>query len=105
MTKKKFFIGAPTDILEESIESVSKETQRIKVYLDKRSYGKLVTIIEGIEPSEAKSVLKELKSILSCGGTFKDGKIELRGDHTDKIKKILVELGFSEGNIDVERLL
>jgi len=46
--------------------------------------------------------LKKLKSRLACGGTYKDGKIELQGDHKDKVKKILEESGFSAAQIEVE---
>jgi len=100
--KKKLFSGLPED-LESSLEEISRETQKIIVRTDKRSYGKTVTIIEGIEPSIAKETLKKLKSMLGCGGTYKDGRIELQGDHTSKIKAILVKLGFKEENIEISR--
>ncbi|MEM2199647.1 MAG: hypothetical protein QXK02_03445, partial [Thermoplasmata archaeon] len=35
-----------------------------------------------------------LKLIVAAGGTFKDNRIELQGDHRDKVKKILKEMGF-----------
>ena len=98
--KKKLFSGLPED-LEESIKSISEETQKLIVRTDKRSYGKIVTIIEGIEPGIAKDTLKKLKSMLGCGGTYKDGRIELQGDHLEKIKKVLIQLGFKEENIEI----
>jgi translation initiation factor 1 len=100
--KKKLFSGLPED-LEESLKSISEETQKLIVRTDKRSYGKIVTIIEGIEPGIAKDTLKKLKSILGCGGTYKEGRIELQGDHIDKIKRVLVEIGFREENIEVSK--
>ena len=100
--KKRLFSGLPED-LEDSLEEISRETQKIIIRTDKRSYGKLVTIIEGIEPETAKDTLKKLKSILGCGGTYKDGRIELQGDHVSKIKKILINLGFKEENIEISR--
>jgi len=100
--KKKLFSGLPTD-LETTIEEISKETQKILVRMEKRSYGKAVTIIEGIENSLAKDTLKKLKNELGCGGTYKEGRIELQGDHRDKIKSILSKLGFKEENIEIER--
>ncbi|RDD52303.1 stress response translation initiation inhibitor YciH [Nanoarchaeota archaeon NZ13-N] len=99
--KKKLISGFPSDI-KESIELIEREAQKIVVTTEKRSYGKTVTLISGIEEEVAKGVLKNLKKKLGCGGTYKNGAIELQGDHRDKIKKILVEEGFKEENIEVE---
>ena len=59
--------------------------------------------IEGIDEREIdlKDLAKKLKSKLACGGTYKDGKIELQGDHREKVKEILVEMGFPSDSIDV----
>jgi|ETN02SMinimDraft_4_1059925.scaffolds.fasta_scaffold75537_3 translation initiation factor 1 len=81
---------------------IAKETQSaIKLYTDKRRYGKYVTIIEGVEQDSADGDLgafaKELKSHCACGGTVKDGKIELQGNHIKKVKEKLANMGFSIG--------
>ncbi|MFH1788638.1 MAG: stress response translation initiation inhibitor YciH [Candidatus Altiarchaeota archaeon] len=81
-------------------EEMTREGQRIRVRRDRRKYGKYVTIVDGFEGVDIEKVAKELKSKLACGGTVKDGKVELQGDHLDKTKKILVTLGFSESMID-----
>jgi len=82
-------------------EQMQKSSQRIKVTTDKKRYGKIVTLVSGFESSmDTKSITKALKNELACGGTFKDGAIELQGDHKNKIKKILVELGFDEESIE-----
>ena len=85
-------------------EALAKEEQRVTVSLAKRRFGKLATVIEGIEPKsiDIKDVAKKLKSVLACGGTFKKGVIELQGNHIDKIRKLLVELGFSDGSITIK---
>ncbi|MGC8937176.1 MAG: stress response translation initiation inhibitor YciH, partial [Candidatus Methanomethylicaceae archaeon] len=44
----------------------------------------------------------KLKSRLACGGTEKNGRIELQGDHREKAAEILIESGFPADNIDVE---
>jgi len=98
--KKKLISGLPSDI-EEELKLIERETQKIVVTTEKRSYGKTVTIISGIEKEVAKGVLKNLKKKLGCGGTFKNGVIELQGDHRDKIKSLLVEEGFKEENIEI----
>jgi len=40
-----------------------------------------------------------LKSKLAAGGATKDNKIIIQGDHREKIKEILMELGYPEENI------
>lgn len=69
--------------------------QVLRVYMDRRRYGKTMTIIEGFDSSvDLKELAKELKHIVAAGGTFKDEKIELQGDHREKVKKVLREMGF-----------
>ena len=89
--------GLPPDICEE----LTKEEQFIKIKIEKRRYGKEVTIIEGLGGSEAelKKIASELKSKLAAGGTVKDGKIMIQGDHKEKIKEILIKMGYAESNI------
>jgi len=58
--------------------------------------GKPITILEGYNgaDSDFKKLAKELKTKLSVGGSFKNGKIVVQGDYRDKIMKILQEKGF-----------
>ncbi len=85
-------------------ETIAKEGQRIKVTIDKRKFGKLITMIKGIDPSniDIKEVAKKLKTKFACGGTVKNRVIELQGNHLYKIKKELIDLGFNKNTIDVE---
>lgn len=82
-------------------EQIVKSSQKIQVTLDKKRYGKIVTIVSGFDTGiDIKKITKSLKNELACGGTYKDGVIELQGDHKKKIKPILVSLGFEEESID-----
>lgn len=82
-------------------EQIVKSSQKIKVLQEKKRYGKIVTVVTGFESGiDVKKIAKTLKNELACGGTYKDNMIELQGDHTKKIKEILVSLGFDEGYID-----
>mgnify|MGYP000875009539 CR=1 FL=1 len=80
-------------------ERMTKSSQRIRITTDKKRYGKIVTIIQGFDNAiNVKQVSKNLKNELACGGTSKDGIIELQGDHTKRVKEILIKLGF-EGDL------
>lgn len=80
---------------------IEKETQKIKIRLMKTSFKKLVTTISGLEGKEKmKELEKTLKRKLACGGTVKDGIIELQGDHRKKVKEILLKEGYKEGLIE-----
>ncbi len=84
-------------------KTIAKEEAKIRVYLEKRTYGKMVTIVDGIEEkANPKDLAKKLKTKLACGGTYKNGRIELRGDHKRKLKKLLIDAGFPEEKIEVE---
>ena len=81
-------------------EEIAKSEQRIQVTTIKKKFGKIVTLVSGIEKGiDIKKIARELKEQLGCGGTIKDNVIELQGDHRRKIKPILVSLGFSENTI------
>ncbi|RLG21735.1 stress response translation initiation inhibitor YciH [Methanosarcinales archaeon] len=84
-------------------EEVAKEQQRIVIRVNKRRYGKEVTVIEGIDPHEIDlhELATHLKSRLACGGTVKDNSIELQGNHLHKMKQLLVEKGFSPEQIKI----
>ena len=82
-------------------EQIVKSAQRIKLSTDKKRYGKIVTVVTGFESGiDVKKIAKDLKNALACGGTYKDGMIELQGEHRKKAKEILVKLGFEEDSID-----
>lgn len=84
-------------------ETIAKESQKIRVRTEKKRYGKLITIVEGIDAKDIdiKELAKKLKSELACGGTVKDSIIELQGDHKKKTKELLIKRGFQENQIDV----
>ena len=81
-------------------EQIVKESQRIRVSTDKKRYGKIVTLVTGFNSGiDIKNIAKGLKNRLACGGTYRENTVELQGDHTRKIKSLLVEQGFSEDSI------
>ncbi|NCT09728.1 MAG: translation initiation factor [Flavobacteriia bacterium] len=58
--------------------------------------GKPITIIEGFNgtTNDFKLLAKEIKTLFSVGGSFKDDTIIIQGDYRDKIMKLLQEKGF-----------
>ena len=59
--------------------------------------GKTVTLVTGfvgIGLPEKESLAKKMRNACGCGGTVKDGSIEIQGDQRDKIAQILTEAGF-----------
>ena len=83
-------------------ETLAKEKEKIRVYGIKRRYGKYTTVIEGLSKDvDPKKVLKDLKTSLACGGTIKDGAIELQGNHMERVKAIMIKMGFQEEQIEV----
>jgi translation initiation factor 1 len=92
--------GLPTDLC--SCGIIGVEEEKIKVFVEKRKFNKPITIIEGIT-ERGKEVASQLKSKLACGGTFKNGHIELQGDHRSRLKDILLNLGYEEEKIEITR--
>jgi len=78
-------------------EQIAKEQQQIRILTDTRRYGKIVTVVEGINDSDIDmdDLARKLKTRCAAGGTHKAGRIELQGDHKKKVKEVLEELGFS----------
>ncbi|MFX0133474.1 MAG: stress response translation initiation inhibitor YciH [Candidatus Hodarchaeota archaeon] len=81
---------------------IAKEEKEIKIKVEKRKYGKLVTIVEGIEHNRLKDLVVRLKSRCAAGGSYKNGYIVLQGDHRQIVKDVLEKEGFAEENIVVQ---
>jgi translation initiation factor 1 len=59
--------------------------------------GKTVTLVTGftgIGLPEKESLAKKMRNACGCGGTVKDGDIEIQGDQREKIAQILTDAGF-----------
>lgn len=59
--------------------------------------GKTVTVVSGfvgIGLPEKEQLAKKMRAACGCGGTVKDGQIEIQGDQREMIARILSEAGF-----------
>jgi translation initiation factor 1 len=77
-------------------EEIAREQQKVKITTDSRRYGKTVTVIEGIDANDIDidDLARTLKTKFAAGGTAKEGRIELQGDHKKKVKETLESMGF-----------
>lgn len=59
--------------------------------------GKTVTVVDGfvgIGLPEKEQLTKKMRNACGCGGTVKDGAIEIQGDQRETVARILREAGF-----------
>ncbi len=59
--------------------------------------GKTVTVVKhfvGIGLPEKEALAKKMRAACGCGGTVKDGAIEIQGDQRETVARILAEAGF-----------
>ena len=89
--------GLPTAVSD--WEDLAKTQQEIKVKTERRRFGKMNTIVTGLDGVDIKDIAKKLKAKLACGGTVKDKQIELQGNHKEKVKEALVGIGFEKSQI------
>ena len=59
--------------------------------------GKTVTVVKnfvGIGLPEKEQLAKKMQKACGCGGTVKEGRIEIQGDKREEVARILTEAGF-----------
>lgn len=96
--------GLPKDLC--VCTDIDKTSSLIEIRVEKRKYGKFWSIVSGIDvdTKELKSIVKEIKNKMACGGTIKGKSIEIlygKHDRTEDLIKILVELGFDKNSIHI----
>lgn len=86
--------GLPSELC--VCSDMAKTESTVTVTKESRSFNKSVTLVKGLESDVDKSELaSNLKSNLACGGTVKNGNIELQGEHISRVASLLEEDGLT----------
>jgi translation initiation factor 1 len=77
-------------------EVMLPKDQPARVGREKRRQGKTITVITGLDPvaSDVRAILGQLKSACAAGGTTHGDRIEIQGDHRERVVGILRGLGY-----------
>ena len=75
---------------------IPPEAQTAKLVLEKRAKGKLVTVVANLDPigNDLAALAAALKAKCGAGGTVKDDRIELQGDHLVGAEAVLRGIGY-----------
>ena len=75
---------------------IAPEKQTAKVTVEKRKKGKQVTVVRGLSAvgNDLPELLTRLKTICGAGGTVKDDTLEIQGNHVERIRRALQEIGY-----------
>ncbi len=75
---------------------VAPEKQTAKLAVEKRSGGKMVTVVHGLRAADNDfaELLGKLKAGCGAGGTTKDDTIEIQGRQLERVRELLTKLGY-----------
>jgi translation initiation factor 1 len=88
--------GGPVPPEREEAPAAAPEAGKgIRIRLDRRASGRVVTVVSGLPATAAVEKLgRELRAACGAGGTTRGGTIELQGDHRDTVEAALARRGW-----------
>jgi translation initiation factor 1 len=78
---------------EPAAEAPPSRGASIRLRLDRRASSRVVTVVTGLPRDQAATLAPLLKAACGAGGTFKDGVLELQGDHRSRVEQELRSRG------------
>ena len=77
--------------------AIDPSQQQVRLHLDRKGGGKIVSIVRGLQESNdvLTVIAKDLKKGCGVGGSVKNGKILIQGNHREKIQKLLSKKGYA----------
>jgi translation initiation factor 1 len=75
---------------------IPPQSQTARLSVAKRQRGKIVTLIQGLSAAgnDLPELLRQLKSRCGAGGTIDGDSLEIQGDHRERVRAALEEMGF-----------
>ena len=75
---------------------ILEPSKHFLIFKKEKRRGKIITLVGEfqMEKTDTTSKLKFLKKKLGCGGTLKNNWMEFQGELKDKLRPLLVEIGF-----------
>ena len=79
---------------------VPPEKQTVKLSVEKRKKGKLMTVVRGLssDANDLPALLTRLKNSCGAGGTLDNDELEIQGDQLNKVRTLLSDLGYKVRN-------
>lgn len=72
------------------------EKQTAVLASENRKKGKVVTVVRGLaaDENDLPRLLDQLKAACGAGGTIKDETLEIQGNHRERVRALLAEIGY-----------
>ncbi|GLU50998.1 translation initiation factor [Dyadobacter frigoris] len=81
-----------SDSSQDEAETLAPAQQDLRVWLDRKGGGKVITVVKGFigTLADLEALGKQIKVLCGSGGSVKDEEILIQGDHREKVIAWLV---------------